>query len=211
MNTTISWLIWKGDIFRVPLSTLYRRKEQEGWDLINISAKSQALFLYRIRQNMMKGRTITWAWLRTWGLSAKGTSPPFRDVIPEGLGYLRCFAMDSAYIEEQGTVESKGVYKRRVYNTLYIMNRRETGTQEMRIVGVWPTTDWTAVWRNLHSTPVTDAMKTAWHKAINDITPTNDRLYRIRISTTDKCNKCGTQDTVIHRLIECGKGPKIWQ
>jgi hypothetical protein len=188
MNTTISWFIWKGDIFCVPLSTLYRREEQGGWDLINFFAKIQAFFLYRMRQNMMEGRTITWAWLRTWSLSAKGTNPPFRDVIPEGLGYLRCFAMDSAYIEEQGTVESNGAYKRRVHNTLYIINRRETGMQEMRIVKLWPTTDWTTVWGNLHSTPVTDAMKTAWYKAVNDILPTNDRLYRIRISTTDKYN-----------------------
>jgi hypothetical protein len=145
MNTTISWFIWKRDIFRVPLSTVYRRKEQGGWDLINFSAKGQALFLYRMRQHMMKGKTITWAELRTWGLSAKRTNPPLRDVIPEGLGYLRCFAMDSAYIEEQGTGESNGAYKRKVYNTLYIMNRRETGMQEMRIVKLWPTTDWTAV------------------------------------------------------------------
>jgi hypothetical protein len=160
---------------------------------------------------MMKGRTITRAWLQTWDLSAKGTNPPFFDVIPEGLGYLRCFAMDSTYIEEQGSVESKGAYKRRVYYTLYIMNRRETGMKEMRIVKLWPTTDWAAVWGNLHSMPVTDAMKTAWYKAINGILPTNDRLYRIRISTTDKCHNCGMQDTVIHRFIECGEGPKIWK
>jgi hypothetical protein len=140
INTIISWFIWKGDIFRVPLSTLYRHKEQRGWDFINFSAKSQALFLYRVRQNMLKRRTITWAWLRTWGLNAKGINPPFRDVIPEGLGYLRCFAMDSAYIEEQRTVNSKDGYKRRVYNILYIMKRRETGMREMRIVKLWPTT-----------------------------------------------------------------------
>jgi hypothetical protein len=35
VNTTIAWFIWKGDIFRVPLTTLYRNKPDEGWELID--------------------------------------------------------------------------------------------------------------------------------------------------------------------------------
>jgi hypothetical protein len=137
-----------GDIFRVPLSTLYKPKEDGDWDLTNFSAKSYALLLYRMRQNIMKQGTIMWAWLRIWGLSEKGNNPPFRDVIPESLEYLRCFTMVSAYVEEQGTMESKRAYKRRAYNILYNMNRRATGIQEMHINKLWPTTDWTTVWKN---------------------------------------------------------------
>jgi hypothetical protein len=133
LNTTISWFIWKGDIFRVPLSTLYQPKEVGGWDVTNFSAKSHAVLLYRMRQNMTKQGTITWAWFRTWGLSAKGTNPPFRDVISDSLEYLRFFAMGTAYVEEQGTMETKRAYKRILYNILYNMNRRATGIQEMRI------------------------------------------------------------------------------
>jgi len=54
LNTTISWFLWKGDIFRVPLSTMYRPKEEGGWDLTNLPAKSHALLLYRMRQQLMK-------------------------------------------------------------------------------------------------------------------------------------------------------------
>jgi len=59
LNTTISWFVWKGDIFCVPLSTVYRTKERGGWDLTNLSAKSHALLLYRMRQHVMKQGTIT--------------------------------------------------------------------------------------------------------------------------------------------------------
>ena len=45
LNMTISWFVWKGDIFRVPLSTLYRPKEEGGWDLTILPAKSHALLL----------------------------------------------------------------------------------------------------------------------------------------------------------------------
>jgi hypothetical protein len=161
--------------FRVPLSTLYQSKEDGGWDLTNVSAKSHALLLYRMRENMMKQGSITWAWLRTWGPSAKGTNPPFRDVIPESLECLRCFAMDSAYMGEQGTMEPKRAY-RRLYNILYNMNRRATDIREMRITKLWPTTDWTTVWKNIHCTHVHCTTKAAWYKAISDILPTNNRL-----------------------------------
>jgi hypothetical protein len=122
----------------------------------------------------MKQGTIMWAWLRTWGLSANGTNPPFRHVIPESLQYLRCFAMDSAYVDEQGTMEPKCAYKRRLYNILYHMNRCATGIQEMCITKLWPTTDWASMWKNIHCMPVPGAMKAAWYKAINDTLPTND-------------------------------------
>jgi hypothetical protein len=36
LDTSISWFLWKGVIFRVPLSILQRRKEEGGWDLIHL-------------------------------------------------------------------------------------------------------------------------------------------------------------------------------
>jgi len=210
LNATISWFLWKGDIFRVLLSTLYRSKEEGGRDLTNLPAKSHALLLYRMRQQVMKQLTITSAWMRTWGLNVKEANPPFRDVIPENLEYLRCFAMDSAYVDEQGPMESKRAYKRRVYNTLYHFSRGETGIQDMRITKIWTTTDWNMVWKNIHCTPVSGGSKAVWYKVIHDILLTNVRLHKIRISPTDKGNNCGMHDTIQHRLIECGEGPQTW-
>ena len=45
LNTTITWFVWKSDIFRVPLSPLYRTKEEGGWDLTNLPTKSHALLI----------------------------------------------------------------------------------------------------------------------------------------------------------------------
>jgi len=168
------------------------------------------LLIYRIRQQVMNTGTITAAWMRTWGLKEKGPNPPFRDVIAENLAYLRRFAMDSAYVDIQGTMESKRAYKRRLYSTLYHISRGATGAQEMRIIRIWPKTDWTTVSKNIHRTPVSGGMKAAWYKVINDILPTNDRLNKIRMSPTDKCRICGMQGTVQHHLIEC-EGLQIWQ
>jgi hypothetical protein len=50
LNTTINWYVWNGAIFKVPLSTLQRPKEEGGLDLINIGAKSRALYYYRMEK-----------------------------------------------------------------------------------------------------------------------------------------------------------------
>jgi len=65
LNTTISWYVWRGEIFRVPLSTLQRRKGEGGWDRIHITAKSCALFLHRLRQQGLRSGTLTAEWLRS--------------------------------------------------------------------------------------------------------------------------------------------------
>ena len=210
LNTTISWFVWKGDIFRVPLSTLYRSKGEGGWDLTDLPAKSHVLFLYR-KQQVMKQCKITSAWMRTWGLNVKGANPLLRDIIPENLEYLRRFAMYSAYVDEQGFMESKRTYKRRAYNTLCHISRSETGIQDMRISKIWPSTDWNTVWKNIPCNPVPGGTKASWYKVTHDIIPTIVRLHKLRISPTDKCNNCGMHDTLQHRLIECGKGPQICQ
>ena len=46
--------------------------------------------------------------------------------------------------------------------------------------------------------------------SIPDILPTNERLHRIRIAPTYKCRHCDGQDTILHRLTECGEGERIW-
>jgi hypothetical protein len=62
----------------------------------------------------------------------------------------------------------------------------------------------------LAETPVTGEKKAAWYKTIKDILPTNERLHRIRIAPTDRCHHCDKEDTLQHRLIECGAGELIW-
>jgi len=66
--TTIAWFIWKGTIFRVPLSTLQSRKEDGGLELLDIEAKCRALFLTKMRDQGAKEGTLTAAWLQRWDL-----------------------------------------------------------------------------------------------------------------------------------------------
>jgi len=124
LNTTISWYVWRGEIFRVPLSNLQRIKGEGGWHLIHITVKSCALFLYRLRQQGLRSGTLSAEWLRSWGLMAQSRNPPYRDRIPATLGYLRQYAVDVAFVTQQGSTESQSTYKRRLYDTVQQCPRR---------------------------------------------------------------------------------------
>jgi hypothetical protein len=80
----------------------------------------------------------------------------------------------------------------------------------MRVTTIWPTTDWSSVWKNLVETPVSGETKAAWYKVVNDILPTKERLHRTRVALTDMCRHCDRQDTLLHRLTECGEVELMW-
>jgi hypothetical protein len=80
----------------------------------------------------------------------------------------------------------------------------------MRIECLWPDTKWITVWSNIQAAPVSEHMKAQWYIITHDLLPTNERLQKIRLSTTDKCKHCNMTDTLNHRLIECGEGRSTW-
>jgi len=120
--------------------------------------------------------------------------------------YLRQYAMDVAYVTQQGSTESQLTYKERWYDTMHCKCRAETASKEMRITNLWPQTAWLKYGKNLREAPVPGATKAARYKVIHDILPTNERLFRIRVVPTDTCRKYDRTDTLSHRLIECGEG-----
>jgi hypothetical protein len=76
------------------------------------------------------------------GLTGLSHNPQYRDRIPAKMGYLRRFAVDSAYVAERGPTESTKAYKKCIHDTLHYTSRMETGPREMRIITTWPNTDW---------------------------------------------------------------------
>jgi len=130
LNTTISWYVWRGEIFGVPLSTRQRRKCEGGWNLIHITSKSCALFLYHLRQQGLRSRTLTAEWLRSWGLIVQSKNPPYKDRLPATIEYLRRYTVDVAYLQQQGSTESQSTYMRRLYVTMHYMCPAATERKE---------------------------------------------------------------------------------
>jgi hypothetical protein len=151
--TAISWYILRGAFFRVPLSTLTRRTEEGGLNLIDIAAKCRALFLTRFWAQRERDGSLTVAWLNVWALLFSGmkfshptyTSNPREYGIPT---YL--FSWMGVY----GTPEAgrnTEIFTRRNYDTLQTISTAGNRPREVRVMQLQPGIDWSIVWGNLHN------------------------------------------------------------
>jgi len=210
INTAMTRFLWRGGIFRLPLSTLQRWKLQGGWDLINVGAKSRALLHFRLQTQSTVPGTFMAIWFRKWKLQTPGPNPPRIQRIPASIAYLCQFAMDGAYITSRQRSETSKAYKRRIYATMVTLLRETPELPVMRISRLWDTSDWASVRRNLHGTPVPEDIKMDWCRAIHDIVPTQDLLNKINMAATNLCRHCNAIDNLSHRFSECGEGQMMW-
>jgi hypothetical protein len=125
-------------------------------------------------------------------------------MVPAALGYLRAYIADAAYIPSRGTTDSATEYKTKMYSILRRMDRATHILQEMRILKLWPQADWGLIRDNLWVTSVSRYDIATRYTVIHDIIPTNARLSRIHMTSTDACTECGSSDTLLYRLTECG-------
>jgi hypothetical protein len=149
INTAIAWFIWRGDIFRVPLSTLYKPKHRGGWGLIHVYAKCRALLIFRMQLHLKTPGSITACLVEKWNLTNPNQNPPNRNTTPKNLVHLQILETDSAYIERQQIGESAKLYKKRLYNTQLALLQAEIPCDRMRIERLWPGTHWSTIWKNL--------------------------------------------------------------
>jgi len=149
INMTITWFLWKGEIFRVLLSTLQRTKKEGGWGQIHPAAKCMALFFHHMREQGNKNGTVTADWMQRWGLQEQTENPPYTGRTPTTLEYLHQYDMELVYLAPKGRDETKQANKKR----LYIM-RAMAGDHEMRVIKKWLHINWAHVWDNLSAAPV---------------------------------------------------------
>jgi hypothetical protein len=155
------------EIFRVPLLTLQRTREEGGWDLLNSAAKCMALFLFRMREQGMEDGMLTAEWMRRWGLHQRSTNPTSESRTSRMLEYLHRYDMESAYVAPQGLLETQKAYKKRPYNMMHTIMSASAGTKEMRVTRRWPQVNWNNVWRNLRDAPVPEGKRMAWYMVIH--------------------------------------------
>ena len=97
--TAISWCIWRDAIFMVLLSTLQGRTEDGGLDMIDVAAKSRALFLTRSWAQGERDGSLTAEWFNVWTLLSSRTNPPHIRIIYRTLEYLHIYFHEWAYME----------------------------------------------------------------------------------------------------------------
>jgi len=83
-------------------------------------------------------------------------------------------------------------------------------TREIQVITMHPTLNWPQIWQNLHMAWGPDDVKSAWFLAIHDIIPTKERLFKIHLADTNRCNQCDQTDTLPHGITECNAKKDIW-
>jgi hypothetical protein len=131
----MSWYLWQGDIFRSPLSSLYRRKEHGECKDDNSPVVKEIEPSTNEQESSQQGK------------------------IPSSLDYLLILETDSAYIVPQGKTESVQTYRGRIYDTMEILMNTEAKPPSMRIQTLWPNIEWPRIWKNLCTAPVTESTK----------------------------------------------------
>jgi hypothetical protein len=145
IRAAISWYIWKGAVFKVPIMTLQRPKGMRGWEITHIEAKCRALLLCRMYIQSQKEGTTSAEWLRKWQLIDEQETPPQRRKSLEKLEYIQVYAIDMAYIRHGNTQETAVKLRQHMYRTLHKMAQERSGTKEMRIETLYPNTQWSRV------------------------------------------------------------------
>ena len=201
-----------GGIFRVPMTTFQRWKRQGGWDVINDVAKSRVVIYVPLQSQGKDAGTPIADWLRTWFIHATSTNSYPRYYyntstygIPSSIHVGPCL-----HCPEQQTKALKA-RRRLIYVTLQTLLSEMPEPAEMRVMRLWPNTDWATVWRKLQDTPVAEETKVIWYRIIHEIVPRHERLHRIRMIPTDTGRHCNKTDNLLHRLTECVEGPLIWK
>ena len=174
-----------------------------------MAAVCVTLFILSMERQSQQTGTLTAGWIEKWNLHGRSPNPPDMRV-PRKLEYLHRYNIEAAYIPTRGTLESNKSYRRWLYKCLLISINAAVGQPKMKIQKLWPGTDWEQVWKNLEAAPIKEHVRSDWYQAIHDLIPTNVRLHRINVTSTDKCQRCVEADTLEHRLINCGEGKLIW-
>ena len=211
MNTAISWLLWKGASFRVPLSTLQRPKDYWGLALTHIISKCMTLFMMRMVRQGQRTDTFTADWLTKWRLHGRRPNPPHIKRFPKKFDYLYQYNIESAYAPMRASSEHPKSYKIRLYTALLTSIQAAAVFPELRVQKLWPDTDWERIWKNLNDAPVPENTRCIWYHVMHDIIPTNVRLHLISMVPSDTRRRCTATDTLEHRLLACGEGRTLWQ
>jgi len=136
-NTAISWFIWRGEIFRVPLFTLQCGRDV-GDGTLKIYERKLVLFLnigYKCRQT---GMICYCSWFMRWNIQSGAENSPNLDLIPTVLGYLREYVADVAHNRSRDNTESAKAYKEHLYTTLKALISTDNTHQGMKITRLWP-------------------------------------------------------------------------
>jgi hypothetical protein len=145
--------------------------------------------------------------MRKCAIEGPISNPHTAHALPPAFNYLQQYALDMAHVPPQRASEARSSYKRRIYDTLHHMYTNGATSGDIRTVKKYSNAAWGRVWKNLHTKALHAKIICTWYVTI---VSTNARLAAIHLTPTSTCPNCGLEDTIQHRITDCGEGPVTW-
>ena len=193
ITTKIHQYLWAGNIFRVPASTLHRKKHEGGLDMINIKAKCCTLYITRIMKQSQQRGNITGTWIKHHAQYAQKQNPPQWAPLPKEIEYLRSYYQELAYVNPKQVEDKDDEYKKTVYQTLYSARFHISITLPIRVQEKHQHSNWTSIWTNIHKRFLPTTIRTIWYIVVHDILPTNERLQKSSSTTRENARTVKTK------------------
>jgi hypothetical protein len=179
ITTILVRYLWKGWIFRVPITTLYKKRSEGVLGVIHIQAKCDALYINRLQQQRHASNSTTARWITQYNDQLQTDNPSNWVNIPLTIEYLRSYFQEQAYIREIQIYDSNRQRLRKLYEIQFQKHCARASSLGTRIQSKHPHVKWPIVWRNINLKVLPHYIKTIWYVIIHDILPTNHRLHKI--------------------------------
>ncbi|KAE8739485.1 hypothetical protein FOCC_FOCC015015 [Frankliniella occidentalis] len=209
LQSLVARWLWAGSFFRVPFRLVCAPRSAGGLGMLHPYWKAQSLFIGRwLAALVLDQDSFTSAILEVladkWPLSGGAAPRQIPDSVLHYREYYRCRKDKVLSIPLDGNA-------RAVHRAVYVQLLAEDAPDPPRAERLadrpvqWPTA-WQAISRSWHGS----ATRSCWYRAVHDVEATASRLHAIGQATSPACGVCGREDTLLHRLTECGASSAIW-
>ncbi|KAJ4437599.1 hypothetical protein ANN_17744 [Periplaneta americana] len=203
LRSATGWFLWNRHILRVPRDQLTLAKSQGGLGVFDPYTKALSLFVYRNLLHVQgQGDDFSFTFFSKWVSITKLENPPDLRGLPSHAPQIRTFKQEISYIPQNilNSVTAKHIYK--------YMNR---SLPAPKIVCRFPVYNWKRIWKNIRNSVLTFKQQDLWFRVVNDIFPTNSKLYHIKLARTSLCPYCQEEDNLQHRFLECLRTKQYWE
>lgn len=206
LKSISGWFLWTHFPLRTARYSVTQPKTRGGLGLVDVELQTRLLFIRRqlivLRDNDDRQiDTILTTYYRLLGRS----NPPAMYLIDPRYRYIKFFITELCYIPTN-LYSDDSISVRTIYN--YFIQQQY---QVPRVVLHNTTVNWSRVWSNYTNAVLTERQKELWYLVVHDIIPTNKRLFDLNMKEYPDCDTCGSVDTILHRITECGQMATWWE
>lgn len=195
MERSASHYLFNDQVERIQLEQLYKKKEEGGLGLVNISAKCQALLGRTANKNLQSGSQLMQYWLaiplriQMNGPRAETTTPYFREVA----------GLVKEVLELGGNLTSKGVYQHFTETPPPSRIEERQRNPELTCPRMYLSGD--------------PKLADMYFKVAAETLPTKARLHHLnpRRWENPNCVWCNVPASIVHTFIECQGTSELWE